>query len=750
MELDQFKDVNLVIDKANDVFIQRQFVSQGDYKGRSLTVQVTNNGNVGEVPGLTLNLNWHNEASGLTDLTAFTILDKANSIFRIEYPENMMTPGKVYASIQIIQDGKVTNLKQFELIVQKLAGQPVGIAEKAEFSALVAVLADSNKFRTDIDSLNANKADKNYINDYLSKVTVVPETFANLAAIEAKYPNGKNGLMVAADNGHKYIWENGKWTDAGVYQSVGIARDSIDYYMASKNLLNLTIHVPEGNPADYNSETGIFTFPNTGNEQTRLSWGDESTGFSMLLPKEGLTIKNNNLNRSVKLVFDYANKTFEFKIWSEPVATYQTTIFSYMKDSFATAIFPVTINGHSQYIPTLDHVVVLGTTSSKIIKIDKHNRTITFPSDISDDYVFHAYGKKVIGVGKEGKVIKIPRQTDREGTSSLYLLINLDTAEFSWSDYANILTTQYSSRAIVMIIRRYDGDDDDFSKINVTWCPLTWEMDDKLYGRISLNRNAVLETSANDAVKNVLHRGYNIDSPENVGYSFKQAKVHGYSMVETDITFNKDNEPMIIHDDTINRTARNADGTVLPNVLKVSDLTTAQLKSYDYGIAWGKQYKGEPILTLDEFIKLVKVLNLYPYIELKGSITDGQAKIVADYVNLNGLDDGKYAFISFGIENLNKLKAFKPNADYGYLYTGEVNEQAISSLGGLKGNSNRVFLDYGEWLIQDSTIPNKIKDAGFTTECWTITDTGRIKKLVNCGVTGITTNNVNVMEELVK
>ena len=227
LELDQFKDVNLVIDKANNIFIPRQFVSQGDYKGRTLTVQITNNGSIGELPGLTLNLNWHNEASGLTDLTAFTILDKTNSIFRIEYPENMMTPGKVYASIQIIQDGKVTNLKQFELVVQELAGQPVGIAEKAEFSALVAVLADSNKFRTDIDSLSASKADKNYINDYLSKVTVVPETFTNLAAIQAKYPSGKNGLMVAADNGHKYIWANNVWTDAGVYQAAGIANGSI-------------------------------------------------------------------------------------------------------------------------------------------------------------------------------------------------------------------------------------------------------------------------------------------------------------------------------------------------------------------------------------------------------------------------------------------------------------------------------------------------------------------------------------------
>ena len=160
LELDQFRDVDLVIDRANDSFVQKQFVSQGDYKGRTLTVQVTNNGNVGEVPGLMLNLNWHNEASGLTDLTAFSVLDKANSIYRIEYPQNMMTPGKVIASIQVIQDGKVTNLKQFELTVQNLAGQPVGIVEKAEFSALVAVLADANRFRTYIDDLDQSTASR--------------------------------------------------------------------------------------------------------------------------------------------------------------------------------------------------------------------------------------------------------------------------------------------------------------------------------------------------------------------------------------------------------------------------------------------------------------------------------------------------------------------------------------------------------------------------------------------------------------
>ncbi|WP_208422192.1 glycerophosphodiester phosphodiesterase [Latilactobacillus fragifolii] len=614
----------------------------------------------------------------------------------------------------------------------------LGIREDAQDNAIAVT-----------NSRLANKADKTYIDDYLSQLSYVPETVASVGELKSKYPNGKPGLFITADNGHKYIWTNGAWKDAGIYQSVGIEDESVDYYKVSKNILNLTIDIPKGNPADYNPDSGIFTFPNTGDVQTRLSWGNEFEGSYYLLPKEGLTIKNTkDLHSAVKLIFDYRNKDFIFKEWWETVEPYQTTIFNYRQGSFATSIFPVTINGRSQYVPKLDHVVIMGPSSEAFIKIDKHNRTVTFPAG-DTDYVFHAYGQVVIGAPKEGKVIEIPRWSETQSTGA-YLLISLNTGEFSWSTYTNLPKTQDSSQAIVMIIRRFDGDEDDFKQLNVSWSPMPWVMDDKLFGKIPLARNVALQTSVEDAVKNVMHRGYNDNTPENVAYAFKQAKARGYSMVETDVTFNKDNEPMIIHDDTINRTARNADGTELSEVLKVGDLTTAQLKNYDYGLAWGKQYKGEQILTLDEFLKLVKPLNLYPYIELKGVITDDQARIVTACIDRNGLDDGRYAFISFGIDNLNKLNALKPNADYGYIYSREVNEQTISNLSGLKSSNNRVFLDYGEWLIQDSTIPNQIKEAGFTTECWTVSDTERVKKLVDYGVTGITTSYVNVMDELVK
>lgn len=72
------------------------------------------------------------------------------------------------------------------------------------------------------------------INSKLSQISSVPETFANFAALQSKYPNGKTGLFVTADTGHKYIWANNSWLDAGIYQSVGIAENSINPSKLSK------------------------------------------------------------------------------------------------------------------------------------------------------------------------------------------------------------------------------------------------------------------------------------------------------------------------------------------------------------------------------------------------------------------------------------------------------------------------------------------------------------------------------------
>lgn len=83
------------------------------------------------------------------------------------------------------------------------------------------------------------KFGKSDATEYLESVTVVPETFATLAAIKLKYPNGANGLMVAADDGHKYIWNGTEWQDAGAYQANGSTLRSRPAVLITKGAVNI-------------------------------------------------------------------------------------------------------------------------------------------------------------------------------------------------------------------------------------------------------------------------------------------------------------------------------------------------------------------------------------------------------------------------------------------------------------------------------------------------------------------------------
>lgn len=57
----------------------------------------------------------------------------------------------------------------------------------------------------------------------IGNVVAAPtKVFGSLAELQKAYPNGADGVMVTADTGHKYFWQNGTWVDGGVYQSAGV------------------------------------------------------------------------------------------------------------------------------------------------------------------------------------------------------------------------------------------------------------------------------------------------------------------------------------------------------------------------------------------------------------------------------------------------------------------------------------------------------------------------------------------------
>lgn len=251
--------------------------------------------------------------------------------------------------------------------------------------------------------------------------------------------------------------------------------------------------------------------------------------------------------------------------------------------------------------------------------------------------------------------------------------------------------------------------------------------------------NLLLNIGGN--VKGINHKGYCNIAPENTIAAYKLSKQKGFEFVETDISFTSDNVPVLLHDNTINRTARNSDGTEIQNTIYISDITYDQALTYDFGIWKSPVFAGTKIPKFEDFIKFCKYAGLKPYCEIK---TDGisQAKVeaIVDIVSKYGMDDF-VTYISFSSIVLGYIAAYKPSARLGLL-TSSISETIIEYAEGLRTETNEVFFDIDKSAATEANI-DIIKNAGFAVEVY-IVDALATLQTLNPYITGVTTNSLNI------
>ncbi len=105
------------------------------------------------------------------------------------------------------------------------------------------------------------------------------------------------------------------------------------------------------------------------------------------------------------------------------------------------------------------------------------------------------------------------------------------------------------------------------------------------------------------------HRGASGTTPENTLLAIKEASRLGAKCVELDVKLTYDNELILFHDETLDRTT-NGSG-------KVEEKLLNEIKELDAGSWFSKSFAGEKIPTFDEAIELCFELNLYLNIEIK-------------------------------------------------------------------------------------------------------------------------------------
>lgn len=111
------------------------------------------------------------------------------------------------------------------------------------------------------------------------------------------------------------------------------------------------------------------------------------------------------------------------------------------------------------------------------------------------------------------------------------------------------------------------------------------------------------------------HRGNSGLAPENTLATFRKTLDMGVDFIEIDVRTSKDNQLVILHDGTLNRTT-NGSGPI-------SNLTLAEIKQLKANKGWEAQYPDERIPTLEETLQLVahwnkqKNTKTYIYVDCK-------------------------------------------------------------------------------------------------------------------------------------
>ena len=245
-----------------------------------------------------------------------------------------------------------------------------------------------------------------------------------------------------------------------------------------------------------------------------------------------------------------------------------------------------------------------------------------------------------------------------------------------------------------------------------------------------------MKPSASKQVNGIAHRGYSCSAPENTLPAFRFAKDKGFSYVECDIDWTVDRIPVLLHDGTINRTARHSNNEAITETISIGNITLEAVREYDFGSWKNAEFTGTLIPTFDEFIELCKNLNLHPYVEIKGNIGPKQAEILVDKVKTQKMQHD-LTWISFSMHSLREISVLVKDSRLGYLYA--IGENAIAECVSLKNSGNEVFIN----SVHTAITPELMEAAHLVdlpVEAWVVNDIALMNKLISLGVSGITTD----------
>lgn len=218
------------------------------------------------------------------------------------------------------------------------------------------------------------------------------------------------------------------------------------------------------------------------------------------------------------------------------------------------------------------------------------------------------------------------------------------------------------------------------------------------------------------------HRGDSRHAPENTLAAFRAAEAAGADGVELDVHLTRDGVPVVIHDDTVDRTTA-GQGAVARKRLR-------ELRRFDAGSWFGPSFAGERIPTLEEVL-------IWAEARLKLNIEIKTAEAGRAVLCLVGAHPRARVLVSsFDHRLLEKIRGSASVIPLGFLSDSPFPHREIARAAECSAESFHPRHD----RISGPAI-SACRRYGMTVYPWTVDEVPRFRQLKRSGVDGVFTND---------